>query len=187
MPVKFFDMETKKESSAKKVATKTAKKAATKRPTGRPSSYTPAIAERICEQIATTTLSLRRICEADPTLPSSETVRRWLYHDVGGFRALYAHAKEQQQELQEDELLDIADDGSNDIYVDDEGRPRVDHDHIQRSKLRIETRKWLMAKLKPKKYGEKVDVNHGSQPENPLTVLLQQVQGTQLKPADHEE
>lgn len=100
---------------------------------------------------------------------------------------MYARAKEQQQELQEDELLDIADDGTNDTYVDDEGKVRVDHDHIQRSKLRIETRKWLMAKLKPKKYGDKVDVNHGGQADNPLSVLLQEVQGTRLRPKSGED
>lgn len=182
--------ETKKAKTPRKTATKTVAKKrapATKRPPGRPALYSLEIAEKICERIATTTLSLRKICEADETLPSSETVRKWLYRDENGFLALYARAKEQQQELQEDELMDIADDGTNDTYVDEKGQPKVDHDHIQRSKLRIDTRKWLMAKLKPKKYGDKVDVNHGGQADNPLSLLLQQVQGTQLKPVTDDE
>lgn len=163
---------------------KKAKGAQQPRKPGRPSSYTQEIAERICEKIATTTLSLRRICDSDDTLPSVETVRRWLYRDESGFRALYARAKEQQAEMQEEDLLTIADDGTNDTYIDDEGQVRVDHDVIQRSKLRIETRKWLMSKLAPKKYGDKVDLNHGSQPDNPLTMLFQQVAGTPFKPRE---
>ena len=81
-----------------------------------------------------------------------------------------------------EEILAIADDGINDTYVDDDGRPRVDNDVIQRSRLRVDTRKWLMSKMAPKRFGDKVDVNHGAQPDNPLTVLLQQVQGTPMKP-----
>lgn len=177
-----------KNATAKLAKRKSEPKAAAKkpttsaRPTGRPSGYSKEIAERICDKISTTTKSLRRICAEDETLPSSETVRRWLYKDEGGFRALYAHAKEQQMEMQEEELLEIADDGTNDTYVDEEGKPRVDTDVIQRSRLRVDTRKWLMSKLAPKKYGDKVDVNHGGQTDNPVQMLYQQITGTPFKP-----
>lgn len=60
------------------------------------------------------------------------------------------------------EVVGIADDGSNDTYVDDEGRRKVDTDVIARSKLRIDTRLKLAGKWHRGKYGEKVDVNVSS-------------------------
>jgi len=72
----------------------------------------------------------------------------------------YARAKEQALEAMADDILSIADDGLNDTQVDEEGNVRTDHDVIARSKLRIDTRKWIMAKLAPKKYGDKVQTEH---------------------------
>jgi hypothetical protein len=57
-----------------------------------------------------------------------------------------------------DEAMDIADDGSNDTYLDDNGFPKVNSDVIQRSRLRVEQRRWHASKLKSKKYGEKIEV-----------------------------
>lgn len=54
-----------------------------------------------------------------------------------------------------EEILQIADDGRNDTYEDADGHERTDSDVIQRSRLRVDTRKWLMSKLAPKKYGDK--------------------------------
>ena len=61
-----------------------------------------------------------------------------------------------------DEILDISDDGSNDYMAvtrkDESEAWQLNGENIQRSRLRVETRKWLMAKMKPKVYGEKLDV-----------------------------
>lgn len=60
-----------------------------------------------------------------------------------------------------EEILEISDDGTNDWMkrkVGDEVIDVVDHEHIQRSKLRVDSRKWLMSKIAPKRYGEKVAV-----------------------------
>src|SRR5690606_31084702 len=123
------------------------------------------VADQICERIACGE-SLRRIC-LDETMPALSTVFRWLYANEV-FRDQYSRAREAQQEYLALEILEIADDGSNDTYIDEEGKPRVDHDVIQRSRLRVDTRKWIMSKMAPKKYGDKVDVNHGGQVDNPL-------------------
>lgn len=61
-----------------------------------------------------------------------------------------------------EQCLEIADDGSRDYAVDEDGRKVADHDHIQRSKLRIETRLKLLAKWDPKRYGDKVQQDHSS-------------------------
>ncbi len=53
-------------------------------------------------------------------------------------------------------MADIADDGSNDFTKDKDGKAVVDHEHIQRSRLRIDTRKWIASKLLPKRYGDKL-------------------------------
>ncbi len=66
--------------------------------------------------------------------------------------------------LMEDEILAIADDSVNDWVTRKYGDTEVqvpDTEAIQRSRLRIETRKWLMGKLKPKKYGDKLELEHG--------------------------
>ena len=57
-----------------------------------------------------------------------------------------------------DQILEIADDGTNDTYTDSEGNELTNYDVIARSKIRIDARKWLASKLLPKKFGDKIDV-----------------------------
>ena len=125
-------------------------------PGGRPSEYDPTIASDICHIISTTKDGLKTICDSDDRFPDSNTFYRWLVNNQE-LRDLYAHAKEDQLQLIEDEMLAIADDSSNDYMLTKRGMV-VDKEAVQRSNLRIETRKWLMAKLKPRKYGERASV-----------------------------
>jgi hypothetical protein len=133
---------------------------------GRPSEFTQAVADAICELIADGT-SLRKICLADE-MPSKATVFKWLgaYRD---FADQYARAREAQADTMADDILDISDDGRNDTYMGEDGIERTDTDVIARSKLRVDARKWLASKMAPKKYGDKLDLNHGGQPNNPIT------------------
>lgn len=78
--------------------------------------------------------------------------------DDHAFGEMYARAKEVQADRFAEELIEIADDGSND-WMEREIAAGVvvtvpDHEHINRSKLRVDTRKFLMAKMAPRKYGE---------------------------------
>lgn len=66
-------------------------------------------------------------------------------------------AREAQADLLAEQILQIADDGTNDTQTDDEGRVRVDQDVIARSRLRVDARKWLASKMAPKKYGDKIE------------------------------
>lgn len=120
----------------------------------RQSEYTPEIGGIICERIAEGE-SLRAICRCDE-MPAMSTVFKWLVTH-SKFSEQYAHARDAQADALADEILDIADDGSRDYAMVD-GREVVDHDHIARSRLRVDTRKWIASKLKPKKYGEKLEV-----------------------------
>jgi hypothetical protein len=94
-------------------------------------------------------------------LPNKDTVNLWRYK-YSDFSAQFAQAKLRQAELLAEEMLDIADDGSNDWMerFGDHGESigwKLNHEHVQRSRLRIDTRKFLAAKLLPKTYGEKPD------------------------------
>ena len=78
------------------------------------------------------------------------------------FAKRYARAMDLRTDLMAEELLEISDDGTNDWMERQVGEDQtitvVDHEHIARSRLRVDTRKWLMAKMMPKKYGERMAV-----------------------------
>ena len=119
--------------------------------------YTEDIARRVCEALAEKG-SLRRVCAEDKTLPGEKVIRQWVAvgnYTLDGepFSAAYARAKEAGIDALVDETLDIADDGSNDFTTDKDGNERLDSEHVQRSKIRIETRRWLAERMLPKKYG----------------------------------
>lgn len=125
---------------------------------GRPSSFTQETADTICDRLCAGE-SLRKIC-CDEAMPDQATVYRWLRTN-DAFREQYTRAREIQADTLFDETLDISDDGSNDWMEDKEKADgfRYNGDAVQRSRLRIDTRKWMAGKLAPKKYGEKVDLN----------------------------
>ena len=134
---------------------------------GRPTLYSEELADRICEEIATNTSSLQRICESNPDFPQFKTIFKWLHEkDKEYFIDKYAHAKKMQADLMVEELTDISDNGQTDYYVDDKGNFKVDHENIQRSKLRVDTRKWIASKILPKKFGERLDLTTGGEKLN---------------------
>ena len=124
---------------------------------GRPSDFTQATADLICERLADGE-SLRKICRGDG-MPAESTVRLWAMDDVQGFSAQYTRSREIGYERLSDELLEIADDGSNDTYETDSGTA-VNQDVIARSRLRVDTRKWMLSKMLPKRYGDKITQEH---------------------------
>lgn len=125
---------------------------------GRPSEYTEELAIRICTEIAVTTLGLKSLCKINEDFPSHATIFTWLAQNKE-FLDLYTRAKEMQAENIADEMLEIADDGSNDLMKIVKGDITYEQENKEvtsRSKLRIETRKWISAKLLPKKYGDRI-------------------------------
>jgi len=151
---------------------------------GRPTIYSPELAARICAELACGK-SLRTVCKV-PDMPGLETVFRWL-REKPDFRDQYEHAKNESADALIEEMLDIADDGTNDwMQIHDKDGENIgwklNGEHVQRSRLRVDVRKWAASKLKPKKYGERVDLNHGTQPDDPLAALIRSVQGSSFKP-----
>ena len=152
--------------------------------TGRPSAWSQALQDCICAKLASGK-SVRTICKADD-MPGMETIFRWLRENPD-FREHYARAKAEAADALVEEMLDIADDGANDwMEIHDKDGVcvgyKINGEHIQRSRLRLDTRKWIAAKLKPKKYGDQLDLNHGLKPDNPLAELIRSIQGSAIKP-----
>ena len=122
--------------------------------------FTQEIADTICGRIAEGE-SLRAICLSDD-MPGRTTVFKWLLNHPD-FANQYARARELQADTLFEEILEIADDRSGDVKVigrDGEEREVCDTEFVQRSRLRVDARKWMAGKMAPKKYGDKVDVNH---------------------------
>ena len=88
---------------------------------------------------------------------STKTFYEWLEKDEEKVK-LYARATEERAEAILDEMIDIVDNNTNDVNVLEDGKEVVNNDVIQRSRLRYDARRWLVSKLNPKKYGDKLDV-----------------------------
>ncbi len=128
---------------------------------GRPTIYTQELADNICAELALGQ-SLRTVCAMEG-IPSVKTIFNW-FRTKEGFVQQYARAKEESADAMADEILDIADDGSNDFMEITKGSVTYnveDREVTNRSRLRVDTRKWIMSKMKPKKYGDKLDLTSG--------------------------
>ena len=119
----------------------------------RPSIFTKELGETICRRLSEGE-SLRAICR-DDEMPAISSVMRWLIDtERKEFWEQYAQARESQAEHLFNELLEIADESDTVIEGDD----KSDGARVQAKKLRVDTRKWVLAKMLPKKYGEKLDL-----------------------------
>lgn len=138
---------------------------------GRPSVFTQATADEICTRLMGGE-TLRQIVR-DEHMPARSTVHKWL-NENKAFSDQYAQAREYQADTIFDELFEIADDGSNDFMLRKQGDDEVEvvnHEHIQRSRLRIDTRKWALARMSPKKYGDKTAIVGGDpETDEPLQI-----------------
>lgn len=101
---------------------------------------------------------LREYCRL-PGKPKWRAVYHWLDKDPT-FATHFALARERGADAIAEQTLEIADDGTNDTYTDEQGRVRVDQDVVARSRLRVETRLKLLAKWFPHRYGERQQVEH---------------------------
>lgn len=139
---------------------------------GRPTNYTQELADKICEELALGN-SMRTVCTPDE-MPAMSTIFSWL-RTKPEFVEQYARAKEESTDAMAEEVLDISDNGTNDWMQVNRGRHAswvTNGEALQRSRLRVDTRKWLMSKMKPKKYGDKVDVTSGGEVIKGNSIIL---------------
>ena len=139
---------------------------------GRPSKFTEDIADEIVKRLSVGE-TLRSICR-DEHMPGWQSIYNWISANED-FSGRIARARELGEDAIAQECMDIADNASNDWMsrLDKEKAGSgwlLNGDHVQRSKLRIDTRLKLLAKWNPKKYGDKVQQEH-SGPEGGALVF----------------
>jgi len=123
-------------------------------PVGRPSSYTKELSSKLCSYLSMGK-SLRTACKQEG-MPSMPTVYKWI-SDYPEFLNQYTRAKEESAEALAEDMLDIADESPIAVETDKDGNvvgTKLDSAGVARNRLRVETRKWVASKLKPKKYGD---------------------------------
>jgi len=128
---------------------------------GRPTDYTTDLADAICERLAIGE-SMRSVAR-DESMPAMTTLFRWL-REKEGFKQQYEIAKIESADAMSEDCIDIADniDGQPvmadgiPLVVEGEMVKVIDSVSVQHAKLKVDTRKWLMSKMKPKKYGDKI-------------------------------
>lgn len=131
-------------------------------PVGRPTDYSPELINEICDRIANGE-PLVRICREE-AMPNVVTVYRWL-NKYPEFSNLYAKAKDAAADTLAEEIQDIADSIPMET-TDKEGNTKFDPAYINWMRLRVDARKWVAAKLKPRKYGDRL--THAGDAENPI-------------------
>lgn len=134
---------------------------------GRPTLYTEQLAIQICNLIAVG-MSIRKI-SALPDMPHSTTIIEWL-SKRSDFSLQYAKAREEQTRMMAEEIMEISDDESKDLI--ERGDSLIQNNvAVSRAKLRVDTRKWLLSKLQPKKYGERVESEVTS--DSKITIVIE--------------
>ena len=146
---------------------------------GRPTKYTKELGIEICHAVANSSNGLLVICEQHPEFPSARTIREWIFQDPE-FSLLYEKAKQEQADYLADEIVAIADTPliGEVIRQTKDGTFAETGDNVQRSRLKIDARKWVAAKLKPKKYGDKVDVTSAGEQIKSAPVFIVKDQST---------
>lgn len=123
---------------------------------GRPSKYTTELGIEICMAISESSNGIKVLCAENPKWPSHSTIRKWIFENKE-FSDKYDMAKQEQADFLADEILQIADDKDGDLL---EGQFGANGNpvNVSRARLQIDARKWIACKLKPKKYGDKLDL-----------------------------
>lgn len=115
------------------------------------------IFDYVCKEIESGR-ALRNVLK-DENMPSTSTFYQWLENNEDKAKQ-YARATEVRAEVIFDDILSIADQNESDTYINENGVEVVNNDVIQRSRLRIDARKWVLSKLNPKKFGDKIQQEH---------------------------
>jgi len=145
---------------------------------GRPSVYTEQSASIILERLAAGK-GLKTICDADDALPLDQTVRGWVIDDREGFAARYARARDLGLDRMAEETIEVADTCEPGVKVketqDEDGSVTVEKmtaDMIEHRRLRVDTRKWYLSKIAPKRYGDRLTQEHTGKDGAPLGPLV---------------
>jgi len=114
--------------------------------------------------------SVRSIIK-DPGMPGLTALYEWIENDELKAKQ-YARACKIRADLIFDEILDISDNTGNDLITLDNGKEVVNHEVINRDRLRVDSRKWMLARMNPKKYGEKIEIDNKNLPKSAPTFIF---------------
>lgn len=134
---------------------------------GRPSIYNDELANKICNLISISTCGIKKLCALNEWMPNHTTIHAWRWENEY-FSNLYTKAKQKQAELLAEETLDIADESDRDVTINALGNEVCNTEFVNRSRLRVDTRKWLTSKLLPKIYGDQKTVEDVTNENNAL-------------------
>jgi hypothetical protein len=123
---------------------------------GSRSGYTIEMAKEICNAIATSNYGISRLCKQNSHWPDYTTIFKWLF-DTPEFQVMYLAAKKAQVEIFVDEIIDISNDSSQDTLFDKDGNPYLNKEFVMRSRVKIDTRKWIASRLNRSRYAEHVE------------------------------
>lgn len=164
---------------------------------GKPIEFSQELVAAVCQRMCEGE-SLSQVCR-DAAMPTRSLFLKWVKLDTKeghspspypGLRDLYAHARKELLLFWADEQVEIADNGSNDWQDREFGQGRIeriiDNEAVQRSRLRVDTRKWLLAKLMPRVYGDKLDLTHAN-PDGTNLGLLAAVMVKTIDPHEASE
>jgi len=142
-------------------------------------AYTPKQIESAKETIIERMLngkSLKSILDSDNKLPSRPVIYTWLNEESSKFdqefRNNYAQATQDRADYLVEEIISIADDQEDDVYTDDDGNEHTNHNVINRARLRVDARKWIAGKMKPKKYGDKIGIELDDKRDKTIEVKI---------------
>jgi hypothetical protein len=136
---------------------------------GRPTLYTEEAAIEVCERLSAGE-SLRSICNDSDTLPHESTVRTWARDNVEGFTERYLRAHDLGLDCERDKMLEIADTPIVGVIetdkLDKDGMRYTEvqrRDMIEHRRLQVDARKWYLSKLAPKRYGDRLALEHSGE------------------------
>jgi len=150
------------------------KRPAARKPKGRPTRYTKTLGNCIALRIAQGE-SVRNIAK-DDKMPAASSIFKWALDPEHDFSEQYDRAKRIRAETLVDEIVDIADDSAEDYVEISTGKGKrkrliTRKEHVQRSRLRVDTRKWFAGKVAPKLYGDKL-AHTGEDGEGPVNIIV---------------
>lgn len=134
------------------------------KPLGRPCTYTPELADEICKRLALGE-SLAAICESDH-IPPRTTINDWVIQDYQGFSVRYTRARDIGLDVMNDGLLSLADTAMPTVPL----TGAVDSGAVNHRRLQVDTRKWYLSKLAPKRYGDRSAVEITGADGGPLLI-----------------
>ncbi len=145
----------------------------------KPTRYSRALAERICAELASGR-TLKDVC-SDDGLPPYRRVWTWAKEDFRGFATPYRQAREIGYHIMVDDMLEIADDSRNDFVArrraDGRTEMVVDHDHIARVRIRLDTRRWLLSRALPRLSGDRPDPIAAPDAGDSVLRLMKEIDG----------